>query len=300
LKLRAWLALGIALLLWSSAYAGIRAGLRGYSPGQLAVFRFAVASTALALYATFKPFRRPARRDLPGLIFTGAVGISFYTLALNYGETTVSAGAGSMIVASTPVWTALLAGLFLHERLPLAGWLGVLVSFLGVVLIALQEDGGNQSGFQLSTQALAVCAAAVASGADIVLEKHFLRRYTALEVAAYTIWAGTILLLPFGGGLLDRLSSAPLGATLSAVYLGVFPGAVAYVAYACFLSAASASSTASFLYLTPVLAMLIAWAWLGEIPQALSLLGGGITLAGVLLVHRHSLRQAASAEGDPG
>jgi drug/metabolite transporter (DMT)-like permease len=282
----AWLALGIALLLWSSAYAGIRAGLEGYSPGQLGVFRFAIASLVLVLYAILKPFRRPERRDLPGLLFTGAVGISFYTLALNYGETTVTAGAGSMIVASTPVWTAVLAGLFLHERLSIVGWAGVLVSFLGVILIALQEDGSHRGGFQLSPQVLAVCAAAVASGADIVLEKHFLRRYRALEVAAYTIWAGTVLMLPFGGGLIDRLGSAPLSATLSVVYLGIFPGAVAYVAYAYFLSTASASSTASFLYLTPVLAVLIAWVWVGEIPRLLSLLGGGITLAGVVLVHR--------------
>jgi hypothetical protein len=59
LKLRVWLALGIALLLWSSAYAGIRAGLEGFSPEQLAVLRFVIASTVLAVYAARVPFDAP-------------------------------------------------------------------------------------------------------------------------------------------------------------------------------------------------------------------------------------------------
>jgi len=121
LKLRVWLALGIALLLWSSAYAGIRAGLAGFFPGQLAVPRFVIASTVLAVYAAGVPFRRPDLRDVPGLILSASVGITFCALALNYGETRVAAGAGSMIIASTPIWTALLAALFLKERLPLLG-----------------------------------------------------------------------------------------------------------------------------------------------------------------------------------
>jgi drug/metabolite transporter (DMT)-like permease len=73
------------------------------------------------------------------VILSAAVGITFYTLALNYGETRVAEGAGSMIIASTPIWTALLAALFLKERLPLLGWVGVLVSFAGIILIASAE-----------------------------------------------------------------------------------------------------------------------------------------------------------------
>ncbi len=72
------------------------------------------------------------------------------------------------------------------------------------------------------------------------------------------------------------------------VYLGLFPTAIAYVAYAYALSRMPASRTASFLYLVPALAFLIAWIWLGEVPPALSVVGGVVTLAGVLLVNRRS------------
>jgi len=79
--------------------------------------------------------------------------------------------------------------------------------------------------------------------------------------------------------------SAPLEATLAIVYLGVFPAALAYVTWTYALSRAPASIAASFLYLSPVLATLIAWAWLREVPIPLSLAGGGLSLCGVILVN---------------
>src|ERR1035438_2783844 len=120
-------ALAFTLVLWASAFAGIRAGLRAYAPANLAVLRFLVASAVLAVYAALAHFRRPRLRDVPGLILSGAIGITFYNLELNYGETPVTAGAASMLIASTPIWTALGARLWLHEKLTAIGWCGVFV-----------------------------------------------------------------------------------------------------------------------------------------------------------------------------
>ena len=289
---KAWLALAVTLLLWSSAYAGIRAGLHSFNPGQLAVLRFLVASAVLAIYAWLAHFRRPAARDLPGLALAGAIGISFYMLALNYGEKKVPAGAASLIVASTPIWTALIARCVLNERLKPLAWIGVVISFAGVAAIAASESGG----IRFSAQALLVLAAAIASGSYIVLQKHFLSRYSALEISAFTIWPGTLLMLPFANGLIGAIRNAPLTSTLVIIYLGVFPGAIAYVTYAYVLRHGTAGSTASFLYLTPVLAILIAWIWLAERPRALSLLGGGLALAGVVLVNASNWRTSSEVK----
>ncbi|MBZ5666171.1 MAG: DMT family transporter [Acidobacteriia bacterium] len=278
---RTLVALAFTLVVWASAFAGIRAGLRAYSPANLAILRFLVASSVLAVYAAVAHFRPPKMSDIPGLILTGAIGITFYNLALNYGETRVTAGAASLLIASVPIWTALAARFWLHEKLTAIGWCGVFVSFAGIALIT----SGEGEGIRLSPQALIILAAAITSALYMILQKHYLGRYSALEFTAYSIWFGTALMLPFGNGLLHTLRSAPVSATLAVVYLGIFPGALAYVGWAYVLSHGAAGRTSTLLYVIPVLAIGIGWLWLGEVPRLLTFAGGAVALAGVVMVN---------------
>ncbi len=281
------LALAGTVVFWASAFAGIRAGLREYGPGEIALFRFVVASVVLGCIALVTRMRLPERRDLPAVFLAGFLAFTVYHVALNYGEVAVGAGAASVLINTAPLFTALLAVTFLGERLRVLGWVGMAVSFFGAVLIS----AGEGEGFGLAPQALLILLAALSSSIYFVIQKPYLQKYGALAFTTYAVWAGTFLSLVFLPGLISQMGAAPPGTTLAMVYLGVFPTAIAYVTYAYAFSRMPASRAVSFLYLIPVMAYLIAWAWIGEVPTLLSVVGGCVTLSGVLIVNAFGRRR---------
>lgn len=278
---RAWIALTVAVLLWGSAPVGIRAGLQGFAPAQLTLFRFGLGSMVLMIYGLIGGLAAPRMRDLSLLIVAGGLGITFYNVVLNYGLLTVSAGVASFLIASTPIWTSLLALMFLGEKLTAWGWIGILVSFFGIALIA-RERG---HGIHFSPGALIILVGAIAYAGYMVLQKRLLGTYPALEFTCYSFLTGTLLTVPFGRGLWQSFHSAPRQATVAVVYLGIFPAAIANLAWAYGMARTTASRVSSFLYLMPLVTLIIAWVWPGEIPSLLSILGGVLSLTGVAVVN---------------
>jgi len=271
----------VTIVFWGSAFAGIRAGLHSYSPTHLALLRFLAASAVMAVYALATRMRLPARRDLPAIGLLGLLGFAFYNIALNIGEQTIAAGPASLLIQTVPIWTALAAVLFLGDRLRPFGWVGIAISFTGGLLIALGKGGR----FDLGWGAALVVLAAISASAYNIIQKRMLDRYRPVEITTYAVWAGTILLLPFAGGLVGQVRAAPLADTLAVVYLGVFPAAVGYVTWAFVLSKFPAARAASFLYGVPVMAFLIGWVWLGEAPTIVDAVGGSLALGGVAVVN---------------
>lgn len=279
--LRITVSLGLTILVWASAFAGIRAGLEAYDPGQVALLRLLVASAALAVYAAWVRMRMPEARDLPMIALGGFLAFAVYHLALNYGELTVSSGPAAILVNTAPIFTALLATAFLGERLRVWGWTGMIVSFFGAALIGLGEGGG----LRLAPGTFLILISAISVSVYIVVQKPYLRKYGPLAFTTYAVWAGTLFTLVFLPGLPEAVLGASLETTLAVVYLGLFPTALAYVTYAYALSRLPASRGASFLYLIAPVAFVVAWVWLGEVPTLLSVVGGAIVLAGVVIVN---------------
>jgi drug/metabolite transporter (DMT)-like permease len=280
---RALLAIGVVTILWASSFAGIRAGLQAFSPGALVVFRFLVASTTLLLWVIFRQhIRRPQRADLPLIIVGGLVGITTYHICLAYGEQTVTAASASFIIGAVPIFTAILATITLKEKLNLRQWLGIGISFSGIGLIALGEAGH----LKLETGALIILLAAACTSVYFIIQKRLLKHYTPLEVTCYAFWAGTVGMLVFLPNLIAELPGAPIGPTLAVVYLGVFPAAIAYVVWNFVFSRTTASIATSFMYLNPIVATIIAWLWLGEVPSIMAGIGGFFALGGVIITSK--------------
>ena len=176
--LQAILAVAGTLTLWSSAFAAIRVALEGYGPIHLAVFRFLIASSLLAIAAVFGRFPFPDRKDWPLILFLGFSGVVLYHVPINIGEMTVSAGAASMLVATAPVFTALIAAAALGERFTFQGWIGTFVSFAGAVFIAF----GEGDSFTFSTGALWLLLAALCEIFYFVFQKKLVGKYGPLKL----------------------------------------------------------------------------------------------------------------------
>jgi drug/metabolite transporter (DMT)-like permease len=243
-----------------------------------------VASGVAAIYIIASRRPLPSRRDWPAFFLMGLLGLAIYNVALGIGEQRVSAGAASFLINTAPVFSVLLAIVFLGERLTGSGWLGVVISLGGATLIAMGEGTSGGRGL-LSPDALLILLAALCASVFLTIQKSVLKRYNAMETTAFVIWAATLWLLPFGSGLMETIRTAPPLATLAVAYMGVFPAAVAYALWAYVLSQWPASRTASFLYLVPPIVLVMSWLWLGEVPALLSVIGGFVTLTGVILVN---------------
>jgi drug/metabolite transporter (DMT)-like permease len=283
LSLKVKLAVSVTVFLWASAFVAIRTGLEGFSPGPLAYFRFLIAAICMTIIYFNLPRRNKISiTDKLLMLAIGAVTLGIYHVTLNYGEMTVSAGLASFVVSQAPVITTVFAILFLRERLNKLGVLGLAISSLGMILIMLGKD----NNIQINTGILYVLAAAISGSAFNVLQKPFLKKYSAIEVTTYGIWGSLLTFSYYLPAFSHEIFTASSRSILSALYLGIFPAAIATMSWTYTLAAMPASRASNFIYYMPIIATVLGWLCLGETPVLLSFLGGMFALAGVWVVNK--------------
>ena len=260
----AWAAVWVTVVLWATAFAAIRAALESYTAAELSVLRLGLASVALAGAVAVAGRGRPARRDLPALVLVAITGMSAYQLLLNVGEQTVDAGTAALLVSTGPIFVAVMAAVVLGERLDRAAWAGVAIGFTGAAIIAVGQGGG----LGVSAGALLVLAAAVSQAAFFVLQKPLLPRYGSLRVNAWAMWIGALLLIPFSPTAPAAVPAAGAEATIAVAFLGLGASALGFFTWGHALSRLEVHRAASCLYAVPVVAIAVAWLWLGEVPTA--------------------------------
>jgi drug/metabolite transporter (DMT)-like permease len=280
--MRALFALALALLLWAGSFPATRIALAAYAPEHLALARYSLATLVLLAYCVSVRAPLPRLSDLPGLTLTGLLCGTAYQLGFNYGMRTVASGPAAVLVDTVPIFAALFGFFFLRERLSLWGVSGIVLGFIGSVLIASGE--GAATGFAFEPGAGYLVLAALAFSLGSVVQKPLLARLPAIPVTAYYFVAATLGLAGFAPGLPESIAAAPASANWALLFLALFPAALAFSLWSYALAHLPVAQVSSSLYLVPVFTFPIAWIWLGEVPGALSFIGGAIALTGVLLV----------------
>jgi len=279
------LAFGAALVtvvLWASAFVGIRSAGESLSPGALALARLAIGVVVLGGFVAIRREAFPARRDLPLIALCGALWFAIYNIALNASERHLDAGTAAMLVNVGPVVVAVLAGLILGEGFPRQLLTGCAVAFVGVAVIGLAT---SQQGLSTAGTVLALVAAMAYAG-GVVIQKVILRRVSALQTTFLCCCVGAIVCLPFAPTLAREAGEADGSALVWAVYLGVLPTGLAFTTWAYALARTTAGRLAATTYLVPPISILLGWIVLGESPPALAYVGGALCLLGVALARR--------------
>jgi Permeases of the drug/metabolite transporter (DMT) superfamily len=273
--------IGIALVTWSSAYAAIAYALASFTPGEVALARLAIGSLCFGLLMLLKRIPLPARRDWPQLALLGVIGLTTYHLCLNYAETRIASGTAAILISLVPAATAAVSAVWVGERLSARTLAGLGVALVGVVMVVLAS--GKQVKFE--PMAALVLLSVLACSIYFVGQRPLFARNSMVGVTAFTFFAGTLATLPLGWQLPQALQTAPWSHIAALLWLGISPTFIGYLAWNAALRRASASQVSSFIYFSPPIAVLIGWLWLGEQPGVLTLIGGVITVGGVVLAN---------------
>ncbi len=293
--LKVALATFFVIACWGFSPTGIRIGLHGYDPSHLALLRFLIASLFMALIASAMRISLPRLKDLPLLAVLGFFAVSLHHIALNFGQAGVSAGASSVLVQSTPLFTALLAHCVFKEKVTAWRWGCVALGLVGAAIVVTGDRGFGH----MDSRGLLILLAAFSWSVYFSLQKRHSHRYDGLTMVCYTVWAGTAFLLVYLPGLMGEIVNAPLRINVAVLVLGLFPSSLAYLAWAYVLKHMDVSRASMSLYLTPPMAIAIASAMLGELPSRMVIVGSIVVLASVLALNLRRERVAAYALKQP-
>ena len=297
----------LAITFWGASFVATKIALRDVSPLTVITLRFGLGMVVLAcIVAARRQFALPRKSDLGWLIFLGLNGVTVHQLLQANGLVTTSATNSGWIVALTPVFSALLAWLILREPFGRLKLLGLGLATCGAFLVVSR---GRLSRGLLNIPATPGDFLMLVSSPNwalfTVLSKRIVSRMSPALMVTYVMAFGWLAILPLFLGArgwleLPRLTAAGWGGLL---FLGVLCSGAAYVFWYDALDAAGASQVAAFLYIEPIVTVIVASALIGEKATWATWIGGAVILIGVWLVNRQTAagaeRRAASVESQP-
>jgi drug/metabolite transporter (DMT)-like permease len=280
-----------AVIVWGATFIATKFALRDASPATIVWLRFGMGVLILgAAVGLRKQFALPRRGEWVYFALLGFLGVAFHQWLQATGLITAQATTTAWIVATIPIFTALLGWFFLKEKL---GWVrvaGIVLAALGVLLIVSK---GNLAAFatgKFGTPGdFLILISAVNWAVFSVLSRRGLAAHPAARMMFYVMLLGwlfaCIWLFGFGPGLSEVPRITAVG-WISILVLGIFGSGLAYIAWYDALQVLPASQLGVFIYIEPLVTMVVAAILLSEAVTVASVIGGAITILGVYLVNR--------------
>lgn len=290
-RIRLWkpyLALLAVYIIWGTTTGAIRIGVESIPSALLPCARFLLAGTLLVTVCLLKGERMPTWRDFKTHAMIGFLlffmGNSIVCWTVKY----VTTGFGGILVATTPLWMTLLSAVMPpREKVPLLSLAGILIGFVGMLILLsphLTHLGNTTPLFWLCLAGLALMTFCWAFG-SIYARKFPTHDSLLMSVGVQNLVAG-VLLVPVCAFTAGNWGSwHPSGLSLSALaYLVLMGTMTATPCYLYVIQTLPVSVSSTFAYVTPVLTILFGWLFLGEPVTRTMILGATVILTGVLLV----------------
>jgi drug/metabolite transporter (DMT)-like permease len=267
----------------------VKTAINVLPPVSFTFLRYVIASVTLVILLRWREgrFRLPTG-DVRNVVLLGVVGFGFYQILWTVGLRAIPAGDSALLIATTPVITALLAAAFGLDAPNPVKLIGAFVSFLGVAVVIAAGQGLDllaSLGGDLLTLAAALCwAIYTIAGARI------LRRHSALVITTWAVVVGMLFIAPVGIG---QLISTPIvgfgpGVVIAVIYSGTLAAGFSNVVVFHGVRLLGPTRVTSLQSLVPAMAVVMAAVFLQEPLRPVQIVGGIVILAGVALLRRGS------------
>jgi drug/metabolite transporter (DMT)-like permease len=277
---RAWGALATLYVVWGSTYLGIMLAIRTMPPFLMSSVRFLLAGGFLF---ALSPRRRTSLRAWAAAFVVGGALLTIGNGGITWAEQRVDSGTAALLVATMPLWLALLDRVVFGRRLSPAGWTGLLVGLAGVALLVSPGGGGTDL---IGALACVGCAMSWAAG-TLYARRAPLPSQPGLASGMEMLAGGLLLAvagLAAGEGGHVHLSQVSVESLLALAYLAVVGSIVAFSCFHWLLGNAPLSTVSTYAYVNPVVAVLLGAAFLGEPLTMRTLVAGAAIVASVVLI----------------
>lgn len=270
----------LTVFLWASAFPLTKIAQEQFTSIPLGFLRCSAASIFLIVIGKLCHIRLPKKQHIPWFFLSGGLGFAGYMITFNTGILTLTSATSSIIIAVTPIITAVVAAKLYGEKVKPIGWVAILSAFVGVLILLLWEGVFSINIGLVWT----LGASLVFCGYNIVTRRLSAMGYHALEIVTYSMICGAILLAFWAAEGFQQLAGAGAGHILALLYLGAFPSAMAYFLWGKAMNYAERTSeVTNFMFVTPLLSTIMGFLILHEVPNAGTFIGGAVIIISIIV-----------------